>query len=157
MDKKDPDDKKGRTLREEMVDVAKKINWIPKFGLERELDWLKNMHDWLISKKRDWGLALPIWECARCGHFDVIGSRSELKARAIEGWEAFEGHTPHRPFVDSVKIACSQCGAAVGRIPDVGNPWLHAGIVAMSTTRYHSDRAYWREWFPAGGVNATIP
>ena len=35
----------------------------PSFGLERELDWLRNMDDWMISKKRYWGLALPIWDC----------------------------------------------------------------------------------------------
>jgi len=55
----------GETFREQMVKVAKKINWIPDWGLDRELDWLKNMHDWLISKKRYWGLALPIWECEK--------------------------------------------------------------------------------------------
>ena len=36
------------------------IRWIPEFGYERELDWLRNMQDWMISKKRYWGLALPI-------------------------------------------------------------------------------------------------
>ena len=30
-------------------------------GKARELDWLRNMGDWMISKKRFWGLALPIW------------------------------------------------------------------------------------------------
>ncbi|HRN71074.1 MAG TPA: class I tRNA ligase family protein, partial [Candidatus Woesebacteria bacterium] len=35
----------NRTLRERMVDVAKQIHWMPEFGLDRELDWLKNMHD----------------------------------------------------------------------------------------------------------------
>ena len=52
---------------------------MPEFGLDRELDWLKNMHDWLISKKnRYWGLALPIYEC-ECGEFEVMGSKEELK------------------------------------------------------------------------------
>ena len=27
----------------------------------------------MISKKRYWGLALPIYECKECGHFEVIG------------------------------------------------------------------------------------
>ena len=34
---------------------------IPTWGNERELEWLENMGDWMISKKRFWGLALPIW------------------------------------------------------------------------------------------------
>src|SRR3989344_5540431 len=54
-------------LRKPLEKIVKKITWIPSFGKERELDWLKNMHDWLISKKRYWGLALPIYEC-ECGH-----------------------------------------------------------------------------------------
>ncbi|GAG00091.1 unnamed protein product, partial [marine sediment metagenome] len=69
-------------LRFQIMEVAKKINWVPDFGLARELDWLKNMHDWCISKKRYWGLALPIYECS-CGHFDVIGGEDELEERAV--------------------------------------------------------------------------
>ncbi len=115
------------------MEVTDKATWIPEFGLARELDWLKNMHDWMISKKRYYGLALPIYECKACGNFEVIGSEDELKARAVEGWDEFEGHSPHRPWVDAVKIACSSCGATVARITDVGNPWLDAGIVPFST------------------------
>ena len=39
-------------LRDQIADVTKQIRWIPDFGLARELDWLKNMDDWMISKKR---------------------------------------------------------------------------------------------------------
>ena len=113
--------------------AAKKIEWIPSFGQDRELDWLKNMQDWLISKKRYWGLALPIWECKKCGNFDVIGSKEELKEKAISGWQVFKGNSPHRPWVDQVKIKCSKCAEISSRIPDVGNPWLDAGIVPFST------------------------
>ena len=85
-------------LRQPMMDVTNNIRWIPDFGQERELDWLRNMHDWMISKKRYWGLALPIFDCQNCGHFEVIGSREELKERAVEGWAEFVGHSPHRPL-----------------------------------------------------------
>ncbi|KKS90572.1 MAG: Isoleucyl-tRNA synthetase [Microgenomates group bacterium GW2011_GWA2_44_7] len=166
MDKKDPTDKKKRTLRQEMVDVASKITWLPGFGLDRELDWLKNMHDWLISKKnRYWGLALPIYECQKCGSFEVIGSREELKKRAVVGWKKFEGNTPHKPWIDEVKIKCQICSAVISRIGDVGNPWLDAGIVSFSTLidpktdklSYTSDKKYWREWFPADFITESFP
>jgi len=144
-------------IRKPLMEITKKINWIPSFGKERELDWLKNMHDWLISKKRYWGLALPIFECQKCSNFEVIGSKEELKERAVEGWEDFEGNSPHKPWVDNVKIKCQKCGEIVSRIKDVGNPWLDAGIVPFSTMKYFSDKDYWKKWFPAELVCESFP
>ncbi len=144
-------------LRLQIAEVTKQIRWIPDFGLARELDWLKNMDDWMISKKRYYGLALPIYDCEQCGTFEVIGSETELKERAVEGWEVFEGHSPHKPFIDAVKIACKKCGAPVSRIPDVGNPWLDAGIVPYSTLDYRHDKAHWSEWFPAAFITEAFP
>jgi isoleucyl-tRNA synthetase len=144
-------------LRYDMMDVTRQIRWIPSFGLERELDWLRNMHDWMISKKRYWGLALPIWTCTQCEHFEVIGNKEELRERAIAGWETFEGHTPHKPWIDNVVIACPECGAEAHRVPDVGNPWLDAGIVPFSTLRYRTDRDYWNAWYPADFITESFP
>ena len=143
-------------LRDKGADVTKKARWIPEFGMQRELDWLKNMDEWMISKKRYWGLALPIYKCT-CGYFEVIGSETELEERAISGWDEFAGNSPHRPWIDAVKITCSECGNTVERIKDVGNVWLDAGIVPFSTIGYRSDRDYWKEWFPAEVVTASFP
>jgi isoleucyl-tRNA synthetase len=143
-------------LRYQIMDVVRQIRWIPEFGMDRELDWLRNMDDWMISKKRYWGLALPIYDCP-CGHFEVIGSENELKERAVEGWEQFEGHSPHRPWVDAVKIRCPECGETISRIPDVGNPWLDAGIVGLSTLNYRHDREYWEKWYPADFITECFP
>jgi isoleucyl-tRNA synthetase len=151
------DEEKTSRLRYQIMDSVQETCWIPGFGFEREMDWLRNMHDWMISKKRYYGLALPIWECQECGWFDVIGSEEELEKRAVSGWDEFAGHTPHRPHVDAVKIRCESCGAAVDRIPDVGNPWLDAGIVAFSTMGYRTDPEYWRQWFPADLITESFP
>lgn len=143
-------------LRSEIATVVKQVNWIPEFGLQRELDWLKNMSDWMISKKRYWGLALPIYKCS-CGHFDVIGSKEELKERAVEGFEEFEGNSPHKPWIDKVVIECQSCGGKVKRILDVGNPWLDAGIVAFSTLEYNKNKNYWKKWYPADMITESFP
>jgi isoleucyl-tRNA synthetase len=145
------------SLRYQIMDVVDRIRWIPEFGYDRELDWLRNMHDWMISKKRYWGLALPIYDCGECGTVEVIGGREELRQRAVDGWDRFEGHTPHRPWVDEVRIACPNCGSAVERIKDVGNPWLDAGIVPFSTLHYREDPEYWRRWFPADFITESFP
>jgi isoleucyl-tRNA synthetase len=144
-------------LRHEIAEVTRQIRWIPDFGLARELDWLKNMDDWMISKKRYYGLALPIYDCKECGMFEVIGSENELRQRAVEGWDEFHGHSPHKPHIDAVKVKCKGCDAVLSRIPDVGNPWLDAGIVPYSTLQYRHDRAYWERWFPAQFITEAFP
>ncbi|OGG11087.1 hypothetical protein A2Z00_01770 [Candidatus Gottesmanbacteria bacterium RBG_13_45_10] len=155
-----------KTLREQMMDTARQITWLPAFGLERELDWLANMHDWLISKpNRYWGLALPIYECNKCGWFTVVGSKEELKQKAVSGWNEFEGHSPHKPFIDEVKIKCEKCGEIVSRLNDVGNVWLDAGIVGFSTLvdpatkqlSYTGDKKYWSQWYPADFITESFP
>src|SRR4029077_17467565 len=110
---KEQDD--GR-LRYQIMDVVDQIRWIPDLGYERELDWLRNMHDWMISKKRYWGLALPIYDCASCGTVEVIGGGEEREGRAAEGGPAFEAHPPHGPYVDAVRTAGPGCGEPVERI-----------------------------------------
>ena len=144
-------------LRHTMMDATKTIKWVPAFGEARELDWLRNMQDWMISKKRYYGLALPIYECDGCGNFDVIGSREELEERTAEGWDEYEGNSPHRPWIDAIKIRCSKCDALTERIKDVGNAWLDAGIVSFSTLHYNDDRDYWRDWFPADWISESFP
>ena len=153
-------------LRELLMKAVEKINWLPDFCKERELDWLKNMHDWLISKKRYWGLALPIFECS-CGNFEVMGSKEELQERAIEGWQDFDGHSPHRPWLDAVKIKCAKCGKIISRVAAVGTPWLDAGIVPFSTISddnrsenipyFHNNKKEWQKWFPAELVCEGFP
>ncbi len=70
-------------LRAELADSTRRATWLPPgIGLEeRELDWLRNMSDWMISKKRYYGLALPIWTCTDCDAWEVIESRDDA-ARA---------------------------------------------------------------------------
>ena len=143
--------------RNEIIATLGEASWYPSWGQDRELEWLTNMQDWMISKKRFWGLALPIWVCRECREFEVIGSREELRNRATQGWETFDGHTPHRPWIDAVKIQCSACQGIMDRIEDVGNPWLDAGIVSFSTIDYPHDKKRLEDWYPADLILECFP
>ena len=146
--------------RDEIMAVTDRIRWLPDSiqGGEREREWLTNMRDWMISKKRFWGLALPIWiNPDDPTDFDVMGSLAELKERAVEGWDEFEGHTPHKPWIDKVKIRSQKTGAVLSRVPDVGNPWLDAGIVSFSTMGFNSHPELWKKWYPADLVTECFP
>ena len=145
--------------RDEIMAVVKQGTFLPESinGQKKELEWLTNMGDWMISKKRFWGLALPIWVDEETGEFEVVGSQQELQERAVEGWDEFAGHTPHRPWVDQVVIRNPKTGNVMRRVPDVGNPWLDAGIVPYSTMGYNHDRAEWAKWFPADFITESFP
>ena len=147
----------GMSWRDEIMKVCGDIQWIPAFGHQRELDWLKNMGDWMISKKRFWGLALPVWIDEETDDFEVIGSREELEARAVEGIEHIQGRSLHKPWIDMVKIRNPKTGNLMTRIPDVGNPWLDAGIVPFSTMGYNADPKEWESWFPADLITECFP
>lgn len=146
--------------RNEIQDITRKIDWLPESigGKERELEWLEGMRDWMVSKKRYWGLALPVWvDDEDPQQFEVMGSLAELKERAVEGWNDFDGHTPHRPWIDGVKIRNPNTGNLMSRVQDVGNPWLDAGIVPFSTVGYTTHPDYWKKWFPADLVTECFP
>src|SRR5262249_28269083 len=58
---------------------------------------------------------------------------------------------------DKVKVRSKKTGNLMSRIPDVGNPWLDAGIVPYSTLGYNRDREYWKKWFPADFITESFP
>jgi isoleucyl-tRNA synthetase len=159
-------------LRQPLLDANATVEWTPAYMGKRMDDWLRNMGDWNISRRRYYGLPLPFYPCS-CGHLTVIGSRAELAERAhgtLEGLEELR-----RPWVDEVRIRCEACGEEVERIDEVGDVWLDAGIVPFSTLGWESpeyvregyatgaakgltradlpDHAYWERWFPADWVS----
>ena len=159
-------------VRQPMLDANATVEWTPDFYSKRMDDWLRNMGDWNISRKRYFGLPLPFYPCA-CGHLTVVGSRAELEERAVRGLDQLQ--ELHRPWIDEVVIRCEACEEEVQRIPEVGDAWLDAGIVPLSTLGWQSgdnvfagngtgaakgltladlpDHAYWEQWFPADWIS----
>ena len=131
-----------------MIEAAKTVKWEPEFAGKRMLDWLNNMGDWNISRKRFYGLPLPFYVCKKCGHVTVIGSKEELIERSEHGNIDNVPHL-HKPYIDEVKIHCENCGELVERVPEVGDCWLDAGITPFSTKKYFSDREYFDNNFPS--------
>src|SRR5713226_510990 len=160
-----------RDLRQPMRDANGTVEWTPEYMGKRMDDWLVNMGDWNISRRRYYGLPLPFYPCS-CGHLNVIGSRAELEERALGGLEQLQ--ELRRPWIDRVVVRCEQCGEPVERVKEVGDVWLDAGIVPFSTLGWENptwipegyatgaakgltkadlpDHAYWEKWFPADWV-----
>ena len=159
-------------VRQPLLAANAAVRWTPPQYGKRMDDWLRNMGDWNISRRRFYGLPLPFYPCS-CGHLNVIGSKAELEERALEGLDQLE--ELHRPWVDRVIVRCESCGAPVRRVAEVGDVWLDAGIVPFSTLGWQNPRwieggyatgasrglsradlpddSYWEQWFPADWVS----
>jgi isoleucyl-tRNA synthetase len=159
-------------IRQPMLDANATVEWTPDFYSKRMDDWLRNMGDWNISRRRYFGLPLPFYPCDSCGKLNVVGSLDELRERATGGLEQLQ--ELHRPWIDEVPIRC-ECGAEAQRVTEVGDAWLDAGIVPFSTLGWQNpewkehgyatgaaagltgadlpDHEYWEKWFPAHWVS----
>jgi isoleucyl-tRNA synthetase len=159
-------------IRQPMLDANATVEWTPDFYSKRMDDWLRNMGDWNISRRRYFGLPLPFYPCESCGKLTVIGSLDELRERATGGLDQLQ--ELHRPWIDNIPIRCD-CGAEVRRVTEVGDAWLDAGIVPFSTLGWQNpewkrhgyatgaaaevtgadlpDHEYWEQWYPADWVS----
>ena len=120
-------------IRKDLLKAADTVNWTPSFMGKSMRQWLTDMGDWNISRRRFYGLPLPFYPCKKCGHLNVIDSREELRARAIDPAQVDAIPHLHRPYIDEVQITCEKCHEPVARVTDVGDCWLDAGIAPFST------------------------
>lgn len=141
---------KADEVRKELIKQVDTVEWQPSFIKKRMLDWLNNMGDWCISRKRFYGLPLPFYVCEKCGKFHVIGSIQELIEKSSKE-EVEKLPNLHRPYIDDIKIDC-ECGGKAKRISDVGDCWLDAGITPFSTKKYFTDKEFFDKNFPADCV-----
>jgi len=137
---------RSEEAKPKLIQEASKVYWYPEWVGKSMKNWLENLKDWNISRKRYYGLPLPFWEC-ECGHVEIIGTMEELKKKAVRGLDQLK--ELHRPWIDEVIIKCPECGKDAKRIPETGDCWLDAGVVPYSTLDYLGDKSYWNKWFPA--------
>ncbi len=124
-----PNPARGRMQR-----AAAEVKWVPEYAGKRMQDWLLNMGDWNISRKRFWGLPLPIYRDG--DEWEVIGSRAELRERAVSPEKVDALPELHRPWIDDIEIYSRDGSKVLRRVPEVGDAWLDAGIVPFSTVGY---------------------
>lgn len=137
---------KTEELKPRLIKAANSVKWQPEHAQKRMIDWLTNMGDWNISRKRFYGLPLPFYICEKCGKTHVISSKQELIDKSVN--KQINLPHLHRPWIDEIKIKCD-CGGIASRITDVGDCWLDAGITPFSTKKYFSDKEYFKNNFPS--------
>ena len=136
-------------------------------------DWLRNMGDWNISRRRYFGLPLPFYPCG-CGHLNVIGSLAELEGARDRRPRPAGGAAPaldrRRPDL-AARSAARRCAASRRSATSGSTPascrsrrsagrtteWIEGGYATGAarglTGADLPDHAYWEQWFPADWVS----
>ncbi len=98
---------KIKPLAERAIEVVEKdyIRFTPANYRTIYLNWMRNIHDWCISRQLWWGHRIPAWHCS-CG--EIIVARE----------------TP---------TSCAKCGGELKQDPDVLDTWFSSGLLPFTS------------------------
>ncbi|MFZ0795833.1 MAG: valine--tRNA ligase, partial [Candidatus Korobacteraceae bacterium] len=81
------------------------IKFVPENYTKTYFEWMRNIHDWCISRQLWWGHRIPAWHCKSCG--EIIVARE----------------APDK---------CTKCGGPVEQDSDVLDTWFSSGLLPCS-------------------------
>jgi isoleucyl-tRNA synthetase len=131
-------------IRKQLMEQNENVLWVPPWMKDRMKNWLESLGDWPVSRDRYWGTPLPIWVCS-CGERKVIGSIEELKKEASLDKEV----ELHRPYIDEIKIKCSECGKEMSRVKGVLDVWFDSGVSSWANLGFPQNKELFNEFWPA--------
>lgn len=146
-------------IKPKMLELQKKINWVPSTFKKRFEYVLETSPDWAISRNRYWATIMPVWE-SEDGEQLVVGGIEEMMKYTdqIEKVEIENGKfeyrvngkkmTLHRDVCD--QIVLKKDGKEFRRIPEVLDCWMDSGSVPFAEHHYpFENKEAFEEAFPA--------
>jgi valyl-tRNA synthetase len=83
------------------------IRFTPEQYSKTYFEWMRNIHDWCISRQLWWGHRIPAWHCAHCSQITVARTTPEV---------------------------CAHCGSErIEQEKDVLDTWFSSGLLPCST------------------------
>ncbi len=109
-------------LAEDAIRVVEdgSIRFVPENNQGIYLNWMRNIHDWCISRQLWWGHRIPAWYCDQC--HQVVVARED----------------PSR---------CS-CGGELRQDPDVLDTWFSSALWPFSTLGWPAQSADLQKFYP---------
>jgi isoleucyl-tRNA synthetase len=123
-------------VQDSLVKNNNNINWYPEHLQQGRFgDFIREVKDWALSRKRYWGTPLPIWTCTskKCKNEICIGSVEELRNLS----ESFpKDYDLHKPLVDELIVKCPKCNSKMIREEEVIDCWYDSGSAFFAQWHY---------------------
>jgi valyl-tRNA synthetase len=114
---------KVASLAEPAIAAVEKgdIRFIPEHWTKTYFEWMRNIHDWCVSRQLWWGHRIPAYYCAR----------------------------DHVTVSEETPVACATCGLpAPVQDPDVLDTWFSSQLWPFSVFGWPEDTEDLREFYP---------
>ena len=144
-------------VQDSLIKNNNQINWYPQHLQQGRFgDFIRDVKDWALSRKRYWGTPLPIWTCTnkKCKNEICIGSIKELRELS----ESFpDEYDLHKPLVDELIIKCPKCKSHMKREEEVIDCWYDSGSAFFAQWHYpFENKEEFKENFPVDFISEAL-
>lgn len=119
-------------LAQKALQNIKKVNFVPKTFLKIISFWIKEIHDWSISRSLWWGHRIPIWYCQKCNPNHLVGKDKDMVIS-----------------MDEPGKNCQTCNQKHWvQDEQVLDTWFSSGLWPLSTLGWPSDTIELKKYYP---------
>ncbi|MCX6771063.1 MAG: valine--tRNA ligase [Candidatus Micrarchaeota archaeon] len=117
---------------EEIIANAKKIKWVPDFGIQYLIDWARYVEwDWVISRQRVFGTPLPFW----------------LDKATGAAYPAEEAELPFDP--DKTPKKAGKNGEELVAETSTCDCWVDSSITPLAIAKWGEDEKFFSRTYPS--------
>ncbi len=123
---------KMKPLADKALENLGKINFLPKNYQKILSDWLKNIHDWSISRSLWWGHRIPVWYCGKCNPNHEVGKNKDMMVSLQEPGKS-----------------CQSCSEKHWEQDEqILDTWFSSGLWPLATLGWPEDTEELKKYFP---------
>ncbi len=121
-----------KPLAEKALKNIGKINFLPKNYEKIISDWLKEIHDWSISRSLWWGHRIPVWYCKNCNPNHEVGKDKDMVIS-----------------IEKPSQKCKTCGNSDWEQDEqVLDTWFSSGLWPMATLGWPDETRELERYYP---------
>ena len=123
---------KMKPLADKALERIDEINFVPKNYQRILSDWIKEIHDWCISRPLWWGYRIPVWHCQKCNPNHEIGKDKDMVI-SLENPGKTCQTCKEKHWVQDEKLL---------------DTWFSSGLWPMATLGWPQDSKEFNKYYP---------